>query len=192
MCDFPLVHGVLTGIFQKAQKDLPIQLAVASKPLEATLILASFGSSTPFGKRVFDLDVKTDPALAPKALEKPLRYGKRPEIHHIFRPDPKNPPKVISLFFALAVIGTLPILLGTWAYLGANLSHATKAMGAAPISHSLFFGSIVSMEFVFFLYYSTWNLFQTLPVAGVIGLVAYISGSKALSEVQSRRLAGER
>jgi len=48
------------------------------------------------------------------------------------------------------------------------------------------------MEGIFFLYYSSWNLFQTLPAAGVVGLVAFLSGSKALSEVQSRRLAGER
>lgn len=79
-----------------------------------------------------------------------------------------------------------------WAYLGANVSHLSKAIGAAPISHSLFFGSILSMEAIFFLYYSSWNLFQTLPAAGVVGLVAFLSGSKALSEVQSRRLAGER
>lgn len=65
-------------------------------------------------------------------------------------------------------------------------------MGAAPISHALFVGSILAMEGVFFLYYTSWNLFQTLPVAGVIGVVAFYSGSKALSEVQERRLAGLR
>lgn len=48
------------------------------------------------------------------------------------------------------------------------------------------------MEGVFFLYYSTWNLFQTLPVIGVVGVAAFLSGTKALSEVQRRRLAGER
>jgi oligosaccharyltransferase complex subunit delta (ribophorin II) len=48
------------------------------------------------------------------------------------------------------------------------------------------------MEGIFFLYYSSWNLFQTLPVAGAVGLVAFLSGSKALSEVQTRRLAGKR
>ena len=31
-----------------------------------------------------------------------------------------------------------------------------------------------------------------LPVAGAVGLVAFLSGIKALSEVQGRRLAGER
>jgi oligosaccharyltransferase complex subunit delta (ribophorin II) len=48
------------------------------------------------------------------------------------------------------------------------------------------------MEGIFFLYYYSWNLIQTLPVAGVVGLVAFLSGSKALSEVQSRRLDGKR
>ena len=48
------------------------------------------------------------------------------------------------------------------------------------------------MEFVFFMYYTSWNLFQALPVMGVVGAVAVLSGTKALGEVQSRRLAGER
>ncbi len=72
------------------------------------------------------------------------------------------------------------------------MAHLPKALGAAPISHIVFFGSTISMEFLFFLYYYNWTLFQMLPVAGVIGVVAFLSGSKALSEVQSRRLAGER
>ena len=42
------------------------------------------------------------------------------------------------------------------------------------------------------MYYYKWSLFQTLPVAGVVGLVMLLSGSKALSEVQGRRLTGER
>jgi oligosaccharyltransferase complex subunit delta (ribophorin II) len=48
------------------------------------------------------------------------------------------------------------------------------------------------MEGIFFLYYYNWTLFQMLPISGVVGLVAFLSGSKALSEVQSRHLAGER
>lgn len=136
-----------------------------------------------------------------------MRYGKLNEIHHIFKADPKSGPLVISLFFVLAVAATVPVLLGTvsspiadqfvansnqWAYLGANISHISKALGAAPISHSLFFGSILSMEGLFFLYYYSWNLFQVLPVAGVLSTVIFLSGTKALSEVQSRRLSGER
>ncbi len=79
-----------------------------------------------------------------------------------------------------------------WAVFGANLGHLQKAIGAAPLSHALFFGSILAMEGVFFMYYSSWNLLQTLPVVGVVGTVTVLSGTKALGEVQSRRLAGER
>ncbi|QSZ29766.1 hypothetical protein DSL72_004283 [Monilinia vaccinii-corymbosi] len=175
-----------------AQKDLPVQLLKSSKPLRATLVLGSFGSAQAFSNHVFDLALSLDESKPIPAYEKPLRYGKLPEIKHTFRPDPQNGPKIFSLVFAAAVIATVPVLLGAWAYLGANLSHLSKAVSAAPISHVLFFGSIIAMEGIFFLYYSSWNLFQTLPAAGVVGLVAFLSGSKALSEVQSRRLAGER
>jgi len=48
------------------------------------------------------------------------------------------------------------------------------------------------MEASFFMYHRSWNLFQLLPVAGVIGVITFLSGTKALGEVQSRRLAGER
>lgn len=48
------------------------------------------------------------------------------------------------------------------------------------------------MEGALFLYHIQWTLFQFLPIAAVIGAVAFISGSKALGEVQSRRLAGQR
>lgn len=44
-------------------------------------------------------------------LQKPLRYGKLPELHHTFKADPKNPPKIISLFFGAIVLAALPALL---------------------------------------------------------------------------------
>lgn len=124
--------------------------------------------------------------------EAPVRYAAEKEIHHIFRDDPRSPPMIITLVFAAAVIGALPVLLGVWATLGANANHLSKALSNAPISHALFFGSIVAMEGIFFLYYTSWTLFQTLPAAAVVGSVAFLSGSRALSEVQERRLAGLR
>lgn len=72
------------------------------------------------------------------------------------------------------------------------MNHLPRAMQKAPVAHGLFYGSIVAMEGIFFMYYTTWNLFQTLPAAGAVGLVTFLSGSRALSEVQERRLAGLR
>lgn len=79
-----------------------------------------------------------------------------------------------------------------WLYLGGNLNHLPKAFQSAPVSHGLFCSSIVGIEGIFFMYYTSWNLFKTLPVLFAMGLVAFLSGSRALSEVQERRLAGMR
>ncbi|KAK7914256.1 Dolichyl-diphosphooligosaccharide--protein glycosyltransferase subunit 2 [Apiospora marii] len=172
--------------------DLPVQLLKSTKPLKATLTLASFGSSTGYNNRIFDVEIRKDPLAVPPVYEKPMRYGKREEIHHIFKDDPKSPPKVISLVFTLAVAAMVPVLLiGTFA-LGGNVAHLPKAFSSAPVSHGIFYGSIIGMEFVFYMYYSSWNLFQVLPVIGVVGVTSLLSGSKALGEVQRRRLAGER
>ncbi|OAQ62619.2 ribophorin II [Pochonia chlamydosporia 170] len=180
------------GIVQISHKDLPAQLLTTQSPLEASLILGSTGSTKGSVTPVFDIVVKLDPGHPTPSPAAPLRYGKLAEIHHIFRSDPKNPPKIVSLVFSLAVLATVPALFIGWIILGGNFSHASKAMGNAPLSHALFFGSIIAMEGVFFLYYSAWNLFQTLPVMGVVAAVAFLSGTKALGEVQSRRVAGER
>lgn len=99
--------------FPQSQKDLPIQLLSSSQPLRATLLLASFGTPQGFSNHVFNLNIKTDPNTVQPKYEKPLRYGKLEEINHIFRADPKSGPVVISLFFVLAVLATVPILFGT-------------------------------------------------------------------------------
>lgn len=141
---------------------------------------------------MFDLQVARDANVPLSIPEAPVRYAAESEIHHIFRTDPKSPPKIITIVFAAAVAGALPVLFAVWATLGANASHVSKALGNAPVSHALFYGSILAMEGIFFLYYTSWNLFQTLPAAAIVGFVAFLSGSRALSEVQERRLAGLR
>lgn len=176
----------------QAHKDLPYQFLSSSKPIAASIVIGSFGSSTPYKSKAFDLQVSPDPNAPVTVPEAPLRYAAEPEIHHIFRADPKSPPKIITIVFAAAVAASLPVLFGVWATLGANTSHLSKALSDAPVSHALFYGSILAMEGIFFMYYTSWNLFQTLPAAGVVGFVAFLSGSRALTEVQERRLAGLR
>lgn len=72
------------------------------------------------------------------------------------------------------------------------MNHLSKALSNSPISHSLFFCSILAMEGIFFMYYTSWKLFQILPAGAAIGLVTFLSGSRALGEVQGRRIAGLR
>ncbi|KAF1810384.1 hypothetical protein P152DRAFT_96940 [Eremomyces bilateralis CBS 781.70] len=180
------------GKVEITHKDLPIQFLTSSDSLQASIIIGSFGSSTPYNVPAFTVDISRDLAAPISIPEKPVRYGKLPEIHHIFRSDPQSPPKIISLVFTLATLAALPALLVGWAMLGANVDHAPKAFSQAPVAHVLFFGSVVALEGVFFLYYTSWNLFQVLPAVSVVGVVAFLSGSRALTETQDRRLAGLR
>ncbi|KXT16324.1 hypothetical protein AC579_3780 [Pseudocercospora musae] len=173
-------------------KDLPFQFLTTSKPIQASVVLGSFGSSTPYTGPAFQIKVQQDPTSAQAVPAPSERYNAKPEIHHIFKDDPRSPPTVVSLFFTFAILATVPVLLGGWVLLGGNVEHMGKAFGANPVAHGLFFGSIVAIEVVFFLYYTSWNLFQTLPAASILGVVAFVSGSRALTEVQGRRLAGER
>lgn len=205
----------------QTQKDLPVQLLVSEEPLEASIVLGSFGSSQGSITPAFSISVQPDANGPAPAYEAPLRYGKLDEIHHVFKGEPKNPPKIVSIVFSVAILATIPaLLIGVsttapplmgltpvpspghgalanarhiqWTLLGGNLSHVQKALSTAPIAHITFFGSIVAMEGVFFLYYSGLRLFATLPIIGAVGSVAFLSGAKALGEVQGRRLAGER
>ena len=96
----------------QTQKDLPSQFLRSSSSISASIVIASFGSSTGYNAPAFSLSVEQDPNTPPAHAEKPLRYGKLPEIHHKFRSDPKSPNIVIVLVFTGAVITTLPILLG--------------------------------------------------------------------------------
>ncbi|KAL9614261.1 MAG: hypothetical protein Q9167_001217 [Letrouitia subvulpina] len=180
------------GKVELAQKDIPVQLLATSRPLAASIVIASFGTSTPYLHHAFDLKIETDPSAPFRSPQEPLRYGKLPEIHHVFKADPKNPPKIITLVFTAAVIAALPALFIAWVSLGANINHTTRAFKSSPISHAIFFSSVLAMEGIFFMYYTSWNLFQTLPGAAVVGLITFLSGSRALREVQGRRLAGLR
>ncbi|KAI4268681.1 MAG: hypothetical protein L6R35_006739, partial [Caloplaca aegaea] len=94
----------------QSHKDLPIQFLTGSKILSASLVIASFGASTPYKSPAFDLKIELDPSAPPPSVEKPLRYGRLPEIHHTFKADPKSPPKIISLIFTAAVLAALPAL----------------------------------------------------------------------------------
>jgi Oligosaccharyltransferase subunit Ribophorin II len=95
----------------QTHKDLPSQFLRSSSSLSASIVIGSFGSSNGYNARAFSLAVEIDTNQPVVQTEKPLRYGKLPEIHHIFRSDPKSPNIVIVLVFTGAVITTLPILL---------------------------------------------------------------------------------
>ncbi|CAI7587323.1 unnamed protein product [Penicillium manginii] len=173
------------------QKELPLQFLTLPNPVDARVVIGGFGSSEAYDHSVFKLAIERDVNIPIPTAEAP-RYGKLPEIHHTFNNDPTNPPIVITLAFVGAVIAALPVLAGLWLFLGVNLNHLPTALKSAPLPHAIFLASLTGFEGIFFLYYTSWNLFQVLPAAAVVGAVAFVSGSRALGEVQGRRFAGLR
>ena len=101
----------MPNTFYQTHKDIPISLLTSSGPLSASLVIASFGSSKPYNSPAFDLTIEQDPSSPLPAQDKPLRYGKLAEIHHIFKTEEKSPPMIISLIFAAAVVAAFPVLL---------------------------------------------------------------------------------
>jgi oligosaccharyltransferase complex subunit delta (ribophorin II) len=97
---------------RQTQKDLPSQFLRSSRPVEASLVFGSFGASQGYNDLMFLLNVATDTNTPMYQTEKPLRYGKLPEIHHIFKSDPKSPNILFSLVFTGAVLATLPAIFG--------------------------------------------------------------------------------
>lgn len=102
-----------TYLCKQSHKDIPTQLLASPKSLTASLLIASFGSSKPYEGLAFEFKIEIDPNFAIASPGKPLRYGKLAEINHIFKTDPKSPPKTITLIFMAVVVAALPVLLVT-------------------------------------------------------------------------------
>lgn len=76
-------------------------------------MIASFGSSLPYYGPAFTLSIERNPnEPRPAPVEAP-RYGKLPEVHHIFKPSAQSPPFIVTLVFLALVV-----LLPTWALVG--------------------------------------------------------------------------
>ena len=161
----------------RPKRTFPVQFLAENSSLTSSIVLASFGSNAGYNSRAFTLTPSSDSSTPPPAAEQPLRYGKLPEIHHVFRANAKSPPVVISIVFLGAVVATLPVLAGVVRrllslhslsvtplrltvssqalYLSANVSALPAALRTSPVSHISFLASISGIEFVFFLYYTT-------------------------------------
>lgn len=96
----------------QTQKELPSQFLRGQPKIKASLVIASFGASTGYNSEAFILNITPDATVSSGTGEKALRYGKLPEIHHVFRADTKMPNILISIVFTLGAIAALPILLG--------------------------------------------------------------------------------
>lgn len=95
----------------QTQKELPLQFLHLPEPVDARVVIGSFGGSEAYDSSVFKLAIERDPNVPVPTVEA-ARYGKLPEIHHIFKDSPSNPAIIITLAFVLMVSAALPVLAG--------------------------------------------------------------------------------
>lgn len=59
------------------------------------------------------------------------------------------------------------------------------------VSIVAFLASLGAIEYVFYLYWTRLNLFETLPYLAGLAALTFITGQRALSQVQAKRLANQ-
>jgi oligosaccharyltransferase complex subunit delta (ribophorin II) len=121
----------------------------------------------------------------------PIKYGPKPEIYHIFRPDQKLPPTIISYSFMIIILTPWLFLIGAWIHLGVNASFLTSEPRSLPAIIS-FLCLLLAIEVLFYNYWTHLNIFQTLSWLSILSILAFLLGQKALSDVQEWRLKGLR
>ncbi|KAI9354701.1 Dolichyl-diphosphooligosaccharide--protein glycosyltransferase subunit Swp1 [Pilaira anomala] len=115
----------------------------------------------------------------------------QPEIHHVFREAEKMPLAAFSQLFALITLAPWLILLGGWFQLGYTPGKVVSELTSGPTLRTVyicsFLGSLVGLEYLFYLYWTQLDLIQTLSYLGGLSIITFFTGQRALSSIQSRR-----
>ncbi|KAF0455822.1 Ribophorin II [Gigaspora margarita] len=169
-------------------KSAPDELLSSPGNYSLDLIIGTFSYNDPLKYHVGTLEIDVP---IQSSGPSPVVYGPKPEIHHIFRPDEKLPPIWLSYSFMAIVLIPWVFLIGAWAYIGVNVSLLARAPESSLMS-ILFLGSLLAIEILFYNYWTHLNIFQTLTWLTGLSIVAFITGQKALSDVQKWRSLGLR
>ncbi|KAF1798665.1 Oligosaccharyltransferase subunit Ribophorin II-domain-containing protein [Mucor lusitanicus] len=117
------------------------------------------------------------------------------EIHHVFRPAEKMPPASFSKLFTLVTLSPWLVLIGGWLQLGITpgkvISELVSGSTVRTVSIAAFVTSLLAVEYLFYLYWTQLNLFQTLTYLSGLTVITFFAGQRALSSIQSRRISNE-
>lgn len=106
------------------------------------------------------------------------------EIHHQFRPADKRAPAPLSTLFTVLCILPLGLLLILWGKLGINLRGLSETSPAAIGFHICLAGMFV----LYYVYWTRWNMFQTLGYVALLGVPTFLCGNIMLRSVATQRL----
>ena len=123
--------------------------------------------------------------LAARVAKKVASMGVMPEITHMFRPEEKMVPSVVSHAFALVIFAPLVGAVGLMAK-GTSPSSSSPSSSLAWLFYAGIV-AIVSFEFAFWL--GVLNLMQVFPVLCALELVTMLLGIKLANARQGPRRA---
>ncbi|KXZ50184.1 hypothetical protein GPECTOR_17g821 [Gonium pectorale] len=109
----------------------------------------------------------------------------KPEIVHIFRAPEKRPPAVVSYTFALLALLPLAVVV---VYVPAATGVNFKGLAVAPLYAMLFHSGLAAMLLLYFIFWTSLNLAQTLAACAIWGPFVAITGYLLLSRLSANRL----
>ncbi|KAI3668012.1 hypothetical protein L6452_43083 [Arctium lappa] len=135
-----------------------------------------------------ELDLPDVPEKAtrppPQAVDPYSRYGPKPEITHIFRPQEKRPPQELSYaFLGLVFVPLLGFFFGLLR-LGVNMKNFPTSTVPATFA-ILFHGGIAAVLVLYALFWLKLDLFTTLKTLGFVGMFLMFVGHRTLSHLAS-------
>lgn len=119
---------------------------------------------------------------APSSEEKQDQYAKKPEIKHLFREPEKRPSKAVSMAFTGLVLVPVLVLLVCWLRIGVNIGNFPFSLSAIG-----FHVCLAAMFGLYYCYWTTFNMFETLRYMGLLGIPTFIFGNRLLSGIAARR-----
>ncbi|KAK0203838.1 oligosaccharyl transferase delta subunit [Desarmillaria ectypa] len=157
--------------------------ATSQAPLKVSLIIGT-PKYSPLKISLFDLFVPASHPITPHPDE--ASFHSLPFIEHTFRPEPAQPPKPVSAFFACLVLSPWVVLLGLWA----QISPRVPRLFSAKILP--FTATLGAFEILLLWYWVDLKLGDVLLYGGVLGVFMIFTGKYALVSISERRLASQK
>ncbi|KTW26372.1 hypothetical protein T552_02854 [Pneumocystis carinii B80] len=166
---------------------IPLSLLFSETPLLLTLVIGSFGDVTPLLYKLGKLEI-TDINNDYEMPIPPKRYGPLPEISHTFSPERVESSKILSLLFSCAILFGFVKLFKLLKNTSFETSSFLSIIRDNSFSCFLFFILLLSIEFLFYLYWTSIRLLHTLAGILIISPFLFFYGRRTLSEIQKRRI----
>ncbi|KAK9380496.1 uncharacterized protein V2V93DRAFT_347112 [Kockiozyma suomiensis] len=161
-------------------KLIPKALLGPDKTLDCKIIIGSFGTEKPIIAYIGSII----PRLKGAAAAPSERFAAKPEIKHIFKPDPEYTSESLAIVFSAAICVLGLLLIGVWIYLG-----VTPITFGNPLYSLGFITTIIVIEFAFFQYYVGATIFKLIAQSAILAPIAFLSGTRALRDLRARRLS---